>query len=147
MSEKMIQLHDRNVFILRVYSSTFDISQKNARPVHCRDCKGTIGTGLGIHRRAYRRNGYLCFSCLRSQLATATSTASGDGDAGFIFGMDGNLQACLTSRRTVTTLEVIAAVQAYLLDIGYDAADALIGDQSVNPLKISDVSESFLITQ
>jgi len=143
----MIRIHDRDVFIIRCYQATFDISRPNVRPVHCCDCHNPIGAGLGIHRRQFRHNGYLCFACFQSHITVSTYTLSGDGDNGFIIGSDGNLQACLTTPRKITTPEVIAAVLIYVLDLGYDATDAAIGEECADPFKIADIAESIVSIQ
>jgi hypothetical protein len=136
-----ISLHSRSFNHLEVYKVSYEFIRPNSGPVRCRDCKSQIGAGLGIHRRAYRRNGYLCFDCVSKDITILTTRYDG-GDAGFFVDSLGRLRACMMSSPAISTPEVLEAIYKSLLDKSYNSIDILLGSESAHPWKVADVAEA-----
>lgn len=100
-----------------------------------------IGAGIGIHRKAFKRSGYLCFSCFSKDVTILTTSIDGS-DTGFFIDSLGRLRACYLNSPTVLSVEVIRAVWDALLDEAYTSIEILLGEETAHPWKISDTAES-----
>lgn len=100
----------------------------------------------GIHRRAYRRNGYICFACLSIDFTCLTRSpllnGEGHNDAGFFVDSIGRLRACSFRCPTYSTVEVLEAIYKALLDKSYTSIDILLGGEAVHTWKILDAAEA-----
>ena len=142
----MITLGKSKFSFIQCYKAQFDLSIRNKRPVRCVDCVSSVLPGLAIHRRQYRHNGYVCFGCFASHLRVATFSIDEDQDhdAGFRVNAYGQLQACSFSPREHTTLEIMSAVYAALLDLAHTSVDISLGAESVHLWKIGDATEAVI---
>jgi hypothetical protein len=141
----MITIGNTTFKFLFCYAAAFNLENNNSRPVHCKDCKGDILTGLGIYRKQYRHNGYLCFSCFSSHIKVMTRTASGDLDAGFtISKITGNLQACVFLPKQFPTDRIIQLVYEYLYEKAYTAVDSLVGSETADITRIGDLADAII---
>jgi hypothetical protein len=128
---------------IEVYKCNYELSRNNSGPVICRDCKQEIGPGLGIHRRSYRRSGYICFVCLSIDFRILTTGIDGK-DAGFFIDSLGRLRACSFRSPDLSTAEVVSAVYKAMLDEAYTTVDILLGSEGAHPWKISDAAEAMI---
>lgn len=135
-----ITIENQSFAYIEVYRTSYIFERNNSGPVVCRDCKREIGSGLGIHRQSYRRNGYICFVCFARDVEIITKTPL--GDPGFFVDSLGRLRACCFNRPDHSTPRVIEAVYKALLDQAYTSIDILLGEESAHPWKISDAAES-----
>jgi hypothetical protein len=128
---------------IQAYKTAFDLSKDNVRVVRCSDCRAELRPGLGIFRRAYRHNGYICFACFAKGLPILTfALGSPDNDAGFSVDLfSGSLRACRFDRRKYSTAEIVEAVYNALLDEAYTSIDILLGAEGPGILKIGDLAE------
>lgn len=136
-----INLSGQSFESFEAHKSQFQLNHNNSGPVRCRDCKRSIPAGKGIFRVAYKRSGYLCFTCFAKDLTFLTNDII-LGDTGFFIDSLGRLRACSFSRYTVSTPEVIEAVFRSLLDEAYTSIDILLGDEGAHIWKISDAAEA-----
>lgn len=138
-----IKLNSQSFAYLEVYKVNYQFEKNNSGPVICRDCRETIGRGLGIHRQAYKRGGYVCFSCFAKDLVILTHIPFDDGDAGFFVDTLGRLMACVyLGRKDYSTPEIVEAVYKALLDEAYTTADILLGVEAAHPWKLLDAAEA-----
>lgn len=136
-----ISLSEQSFRFIEVHKSRYEFEKNNSGPVRCRDCKGTIGEGLGIFRHSYKRNGFLCFACF-SKDVTIINTDYDGTDRGFFVDSIGRLRACYLSSGSFLTVEVIEAVYRSLLDIASSSIELLLGEEGAHPFKIMDTAES-----
>src|SRR5690242_4072719 len=98
-----IRLDDQDFGHLEAHKTIYEFDRNNSGPVFCRDCKKTVAAGKGIYRQAYKRKGYLCFSCFTIDIQITTKTIQ--GDSGFFVDSIGRLRACYLSSPSYSTVE------------------------------------------
>jgi hypothetical protein len=138
-----INIESQEFITLEVYKCDYFFDRNNSGPVRCRDCKGEIAPGLGIHRQAYKRNGYLCFACFAKDVTILTTRFDGK-DGGFFIDSLGRLRACTLNSPSISSPEVIEAVFRAMLDESYTSVDILIGEETAHPFKIADTAEAMI---
>lgn len=135
-----IHISEQSFRYIEVYKSQYQFEKVNSGPVSCRDCRGDIAPDLGIFRRAYRRSGYICFPCFKKDVTIINQEFDGT-DRGFFIDTIGRLRSCLLSKPTLSTKEIIEAVERALLDLAYTAVDSLLGEEGAHPFAIADTAE------
>jgi hypothetical protein len=135
-----IQLSEKSFQFIEAYKTVYELERNNSGPVVCRDCKKEIVAGLGIYRRAYRRNGYLCFACFAKDIEIVTSSVS--GDPGFFVDTLGRLRACFLSSPSFSTVEIVEAVFRSMLETSYNSIEILLGAEGAHPFAIFDAAEA-----
>lgn len=138
-----IKIESRSFHWIEVYKCHYQLDRNNSGPVICRDCKQGIGPGLGIHRRSYKRNGFLCFACLSKDFTILTTGIDGR-DSGFFVDSIGRLRACSFRSPDISTAEVVSAVYKAMIEESYTTVDILLGSEGAHPWKISDAAEAMI---
>lgn len=138
-----IEINSRSFSWIEVYKCNYQLDKNNSSPVICRDCKQEIPAGIGIHRQAYKRSGYLCFACFAKDVVILTTRFDGE-DAGFFIDSLGRLRACSLSRPDYMTADIIHLVYNALLDEAHTSIDTLLGEESAPVWKIDDAAEAMI---
>lgn len=140
-----IKLQGVELYQIRAYKTLFLLEAPNKKEVICRDCGAGILPGVGIRRRAYRLDGFLCFECFSQSLKVLT-TLSGfpDNDAGFRIDPFFGLYACSFELPKFRTYEIIEAVFRALIDESYTSIEILLGPEGPGIIKIGDIAESYI---
>lgn len=142
-----INLLEKEIDIIVLRKCRIYLNNNNTRATSCKDCRGKLEVGAGVHRDTSFGKGFICFKCLRAELFARTYDRGFPGsDAGFHLDKwnDHAISQCFTGYppRQFTTLEVIQAVKR---EWKYDALDRLQGTDSIPAQKIEDAVDSFPI--
>lgn len=138
-----IKLSEKSFRSIEVYKCLYELERNNSGPVRCRDCKGEIAPDLGIYRRAYKRGGYICFTCF-SKDVTILTTGIDQKDSGFFIDSLDRLRACSFRKPDLSSAEIVEAVYNALLEIVSHSIEILLGSEGAHPYKILDTAEAMI---
>lgn len=138
-----IKISEKSFRSIEVYKCTYELERNNSGLVRCRDCRGAIAPDLGIYRKAYKRNGYLCFACF-SKDVTILTTGIDRKDAGFFIDSLDRLRACTLRRPDLSSVEILEAVYIALLEVAENSIDIFLGVEGAHPYKILDTAEAMI---
>lgn len=138
-----IKISEQSFRYIEVYKIQYQFEKNNSGPVRCRDCRGDIAPGLGIYRDAYKRSGYLCFSCFAKEVPILTSNYKKE-DSGFFVDTLGRLRACTLRAPALLTAEIIEAVYNALLEVAHTSIDLLLGAEAAHVWDVGDAAEAMI---